>query len=416
MEQPVTEALNFYEGNTPAALLREYGSPLYVYNERILRQNCRDVRALTDYPDFVVHYSMKANSNPALLRVVREEGLWVDTMSPGEIYAAQLAGFPPERIFFVPNNIDDAEMRYAIQRGILTSVDSLSQLARYGRLNPGGPVAVRFNPGVGAGHHAKVVTGGKATKFGVNPEEVPAVKALLAEYGLRLTGLNQHIGSLFMTPETFLASFENLAALAAQFENLEFLDLGGGFGIPYRKQAGEARLNLRETGRQLSGAMARFAQAYGRALTLKLEPGRYIPAEAGVLLGTVHAVKQNSGRTFVGTDIGMNVLMRPVLYDAHHDLEVYPANPQPQAAAVTAVTVVGNICESGDILAKDRDLPPMAEGDALGVLDAGAYGHSMSSCYNLRPRAAEVLLRPDGAPLLIRRRDSFEDLVRNYLY
>ncbi len=408
----VSDAVNFYRGNDPAELVKKYGSPLYVYNESILREKCRELKSLVEYPRFFVNYSVKANSSLAILKIAHEEGLLADALSPGEIFLNLKAGFHPEEIFFVSNNAGDEELLYAIEKGVLVSIDSLSQLARYGKLNRGGRVAVRFNPGVGAGHHKKVVTGGSDTKFGVNAEYIPEVKALLEEYGLRLCGINQHIGSLFMTGEPYVEGVKSLLDIARQFEGLEFIDIGGGLGIPYRKQDGESRLDLASLREKLSPILNAFAKEYGGNIAFKMEPGRYIAAECGVLLGRVNSVKYNGPKKFIGTDIGFNVLMRPVLYDAHHDIEIY----RPSGAASDKeekVTIVGNICESGDILAADRLLPEIHEDDILGVLDAGAYGYSMGSIYNSRPRPAEIMIKEDNSVALIRKRETLEQLLTN---
>jgi diaminopimelate decarboxylase len=405
---------NFYGNTTPNQLIGTYGSPLYVYNETILRQRCREMTQLINYPQYKVNYSVKANSNLEILKIIREEGLDADAMSPGEIHALLAAGFKPSQILYVGNNVSTDEMRYVIERGILVSVDSISQLRQFGKLNPGSKAAVRFNPEVGAGHHEKVVTGGLNSKFGVTPDLVAEVKAVLQEYKLNLSGINQHIGSLFMTSEDYLESVERLLAIAAQFDGLEFIDFGGGFGTPYRKQAGEKRLDLIELGARLTEKLISWVGSYGTQPLFKVEPGRYPVAECGVLLGTVHAVKKSYATKYIGTDLGFNVLIRPVLYDSHHDIEVYQKNPGGLTNKET-VTVVGNICESGDIIAKDRELPILTEGDIIGVMDAGAYGYGMSSNYNNRLRPAEVLIKTNGEPVLIRRRETLEDLMRTFL-
>ena len=407
---------NFYGNTAPDKLIDSYGSPLYVYNETILRDRCREIAQLTTYPRFKVNYSIKANSNQELLKIIREEGLDADAMSPGEIHVLLAAGFKPNQIFYIGNNVSVSEMRFAIERDILVSVDSVSQLEQFGRVNPGGKVAVRFNPGVGAGHHEKVVTGGKKTKFGVVPDLINEVKALLLKYNLSLLGINQHIGSLFMDPEAYLNGVERLLNIALQFDGLEFIDLGGGFGAPYRKQSGEARLDLKELGERLSESLLTWTKSYGSMPTFKVEPGRYLVAECGVLLGTVHAVKRNYETQYVGTDLGFNILTRPVLYDSHHDLEVYRKNLTAESLRTEMVTVVGNICETGDIIARDRQLPVMREGDLIGVMDAGAYGYAMSSNYNNRFRPAEVLIKTNGEAVLIRRRETIEDLMRTFLF
>ncbi len=406
----VTDSVNFFQGNDPKKLVEEYGSPLYVYNERILRERCREIKNLVSYPHFSVNYSTKANNNLAFLQIVHEEGLNVDAMSPGEAHVEMLAGFKPEQIFFISNNVSKEEMQYFIDHNITMSVDSLSQLEQYGQLNPGGKIAARFNGGVGAGHHEKVVTAGKKTKFAINPEYIPEFKEILKKYDLKLVGINQHIGSLFMDGDKYIEGVKAILEIAKQFDDLEFVDLGGGFGIPYEKLNDQPRLDLKDLGEKLSKILFDFAKEYGKELTFKVEPGRYISAECSVLLGTVHAVKQNNVHKFAGTDLGFNVLIRPAMYDSHHDIEVYNDSTETEE-----ITVVGNICESGDIIAHDRVLPKVTEGDVIGVLDAGAYGYSMASNYNNRLRPAEILIRENGEVVLTRKRDTFEDLTRNFI-
>lgn len=409
----VTDQTHFFENHDPVELAAAYGTPVYVYNERILRQRCRDLKNMVSYPKFVVDFSAKANSNPALLQIVRSEGLEVDAMSPGEIYIEKMAGFTSDEIFYIGNNVSDEEMQYAISEGVLVSVDSISQLERYGRLAPGSRVAIRFNPGVGAGHHEKVVTAGKKTKFGVDPVFIPQVKKILEKFKLTLAGINQHIGSLFMTGDAFVKSLDSLFEIAKQFPGLEFIDMGGGFGIPYKKEDGEAPLDLQELGGKIDEALFQFTKEYGRQITFRIEPGRYISAECGVLLSGVHSIKYNYNNKYIGCDTGFNVLSRPILYDSYHGVEIYRGNDTPSRQEET-VTIVGNICESGDILAKDRLLPEIQEGDILGILDAGAYGYVMSSNYNNRLRPAEILIRENGDVVVIRERETLEDL-KNHL-
>ncbi len=411
-----TEAASFYGSRTPESLLSEFGSPLYVYNESILRERCREmVNLITDVP-FQMNYSIKANSNLELLKIIRQEGSWADAMSPGEIHILLEAGFKPEEIFYVGNNVSRDEMLYAIEKGVMVSVDSISQLVQFGNVNPGGKVSVRFNPGVGAGHHEKVVTGGDKTKFGVNVEYISEMKEILKKYNLKLIGINQHIGSLFMDGENYIQGVKALLSVADKFDDLEFVDFGGGFGIPYHKQDGEQRLELKEFQKKINNILFQWAVENNRNVTFKIEPGRYIAAECGVLLGTVYALKQNALTRYAGSDIGFNTLIRPAMYDSWHDIEVYKKDGCADNAVNEKVTVVGNICETGDILAKERMLPSLAEGDILAVIDAGAYGYSMCSNYNGRLRPAEVLIGLDGNARLIRRRDSFEDLMRNFVY
>jgi len=409
----VSKASQFFGKTNPVDLSLEFGTPLYAYNENILRHRCSELRKLIDYKRFVVNYSPKANSNLELLKIIREEGLKVDAMSPGEIYVNKLAGYKPDEIFYVGNNVDEEEMTYAINAGVKISVDSVSQLDMYGRLNPGGKIAIRINPGMGAGHHAKVVTGGNQTKFGIQIELIPEVKKLLGKYNLKLAGINQHIGSLFMSGDTYVKSTNTILSIAKQFDDLEFVDIGGGFGIPYKKQTGQSRLDLVDLGKKLSEVINKWVGEYGKEIEFVIEPGRYIVAECSILLGKVNTVKTNYEINYIGTDIGFNVLVRPVMYDAHHDIEIYRPGKQ-VSSGDKVVRIVGNICETGDIIAHDRTLPEIFEKDIIGVLDAGAYGFSMSSNYNNRLLPAEVLIQKNGKPRLIRRRDTIDDMVRNF--
>jgi len=405
---------SFFGRTDPIEISEKYGTPVYVYNENILRKRCRDLKGLLTYPRFTVNFSPKANSNLELIKIVRSEGLKVDAMSPGEIYVNLLAGYKPEEIFYISNNVSKDELIYAINAGVHISVDSVSQLELFGQINPGGSVAFRINPGIGAGHHEKVMTGGNKTKFGIEMSYIPEVKRILNQYHLKLTGINQHIGSLFMESDAYMASTENILSIARQFDDLEFIDLGGGFGIPYRKQDNQSRLDLKDLGNKLTDVILSWVKEYGKQIEFKVEPGRYIVAESSILLGSVNALKTNYNIKYVGTDLGFNVLLRPAMYDSHHDVEVYRKSDKPSEKD-EHVRIVGNICESGDIIARDRKLPEIFEQDILGIMDSGAYGYSMSSNYNLRLRPAEVLINADGNPRLIRRRDTFEDLVGNFI-
>lgn len=407
------EKVDFFKGNSPEDIAKEYGTPLYVASEEVIRKHMHDVsQVITKYP-YTANYSVKANTNIHILKLALEEGVNCDAMSVGEIKMLEAAGFPYNRIFFVPNNVADEEMQYAIERGIMTSLDSLSQLETYGTLNPGGKCAVRINPGVGAGHCEKVVTGGKKTKFGIAEEDIPEIFEICKKYNLTIAGINQHIGSGFMSPDPYLQAVDNLLRIALQFKDLEFIDFGGGYGIPYHKlENDEPEYPMEDFKKRLEVILDYFVNSYGRSVMFKSEPGRYCVAEGVVLLGRVHATKQNAGKKYAGTDIGMNVLVRPSMYDSWHDVEVIRDGKVVSRDNLTEVTVCGNICESGDLLAKDRMLPEIKKGDLCCLLDAGAYGYSMCSTYNSRPRPAEVIICKDGSVKQIRRRETYEDLLK----
>ncbi len=415
MESYIKET-DFFKGNRPETLLEKYGSPLYIYNEEIIRKHMDAVaKVITRYP-YTANYSVKANTNIHILKLALEEGNNCDAMSPGEIQMLLAAGFPEDRIFFVPNNVSAEELQFAIDHHIMTSLDSLDQLDLYGSLNPGGKCAVRLNPGVGAGHHDKVITAGKKTKFGIAEEDIDQIFEIAGRHGLTIAGINQHIGSLFMDPEPYLKAVSNLLRIAERFPKLEFIDFGGGYGIPYHKLDGEAEYDMESFKKQLEPILDAFVADYGYAPLFKSEPGRYCVAEGCVLLGTVNAVKQNAGKKYAGTDIGMNVLIRPSMYDSWHDIEIIRDGEVLSRTDLEEITVTGNICESGDLLAKDRMLPKIRRGDLACVLDAGAYGYSMSSSYNSRPKSAEIMICRDGSVKQIRKRETIEDLLKTMMF
>ena len=407
-----TDSLNFYGKETPQSLVEQFGSPLYVYNENMLRERCKDLVGLCKTKGLHINYSAKANANPHLLKIVREEGCLVDAMSPGELYLDKKAGYKPEEILYVCNNVSRAEMQNALDNGVLVSVDSLMQVEQLCSLNRGGKIMVRFNPGIGAGHSAKVVTGGKETKFGVDPEKLPQLLEILEKYNVTLAGINHHIGSLFMEGESYIEAAKVLLDLALKlphFDKLEIIDFGGGFGIPYHKYEKQPRFDLEKFSRLLNENLSEWAAKHNYTGKFYLEPGRYIAAECGLILGTVYNTKTNGTKPYVGTDLGFNTLARPMLYDSFHDVEIYRENYSGTSEELEQ-TIVGNICETGDIIAKNRVLPVLCEGDIVAMLDAGAYGFSMSSNYTQRLRPAEVLIQKDGTAKLIRRRDTFEDI------
>ena len=411
---------DFFAGNNPETIASEYGTPVYVYNEKILRDRMAKVaKVITKYP-YTANYSVKANTNIHILKLALEEGLNCDAMSVGEITLLMKAGFPVERIFFVPNNVAPYELAFALKNGVITSLDSLSQLELFGevcnqmKIEPEKrKCAVRINPGVGAGHHEKVVTGGKKTKFGIAEYSIPQIFEIAEKYQITIAGINQHIGSLFMDPQPYLDAVTNLLRIAHQFKNLEFIDFGGGYGIPYHKLDEEKDFPMEDFKTRLEPILDEFVASYGKAPLFKSEPGRFCVAEGSVILGRVHATKENSGILFAGSDIGMNVLVRPSMYDSHHDIEVFRDGElvSRNESDLTEQTVTGNICESGDILAKNRLLPKIEEGDLLCVLDTGAYGWSMCSTYNSRPRPAEVMICANGKVKQIRRKETIEDLM-----
>lgn len=383
-----------------ADLLDRFGSPLYVYDEALLRERCS--KLTTALAPATVLYAMKANANPALLQVIREEGLGIDAVSIGEVLLARRVGFLPDQISYNGNNVTDDEMRAVVEAGVHVTVDSLSQLERYGRLFPATRVGVRLNPDVGDGHHDHVITGGPEAKFGIDPDDLEDARAIASRTDVEIDGLQQHIGSGILDVKKFLNAMEVMLRVAERLPGLKFVDFGGGFGVGYKPD--ETDFDVGWLGVQSDALLDRFT-AKEPDVTFRFEPGRWLVAPCGTLYVTVTSIKRGKRHTFVGTDSGFNHLLRPALYGSWHTIE----NVTRPDAPVERVSVAGNVCESGDLFGKDRPLPKPEEGDILAIRDAGAYGWSMASCYNLRPRPAEVLLESAG-PRLVRERESLEGI------
>lgn len=384
----------------------EFGTPVYVYEEENIRRQLDSLeQGITYYPKRIL-YAVKANFNSHILRILKEGGVGIDAVSPGEIALALRVGFLPKDILFTGNNITDEEMDFAVEKGVLLNIDSLSRLEKFGQKYPGQQVCVRINPDVGAGHHDHCITGGPKSKFGIWYSEVKEIKRIAENYELEIVGIHEHIGSQILEVDKFLMAMEVLLRVAPSFPNLEFIDFGGGFGVPYKP--GEKPLDIKELGRKMSERFKDFCREYRKKLTLVIEPGRSLVAEAGYLLTRVNTVKRNpDGRVFVGVDSGFNHLIRPAMYGSFHPI----TNISNPGGEKEKVDIGGNLCESGDKFAEDREISRVKEGDLILIGVAGAYGYSMSSIYNLRPRPPEVLVKPDETLRLIRKRETIKKII-----
>lgn len=389
------------------AAIAEHGSPLAAYDLDTIRRQCRELKRAFSFCG--LFYSVKANHNPALLQVILSEGFGVDAVSPNEVELALRCGAAPDQIIYVENNMTDAEMAGAAKQGVRLAIGSLSRLGKYAAAYPGSTVGIRINSDVGGAHHARTFTAGPDSKFGIHFTQAEAALALAKQHGVKITLLQQHIGSGWLQESSFREAVEILLREAQKFPDLEIIDFGGGFGVPYR--AGEHPLSLEEMAQWLRQRLDAFEQEQGRRFTYAIEPGRYIVAESGVLLATVQDKKTGSdGREFLGLDTGFNHLMRPALYGSVHEI----LNLTRPEAAPKRYDICGNICESTDFFARDRELPEAQEGDVLAILHYGAYGAAMSNTYNLRPPAPEILLDGDKITLT-RHRASIDELMTGYV-
>jgi len=404
----------YIDGVSASELAETFGTPLYVISENKVRENYRKLHHEFSkrYDKFRILYSAKANSNISVLKILHSEGSYVDTVSAGEVYLALTAGFSPHEVLYTGINVGDEELKYVLSKGVMVNIDSLSQLDRLLKLGVPETLSVRINTEFGGGHHEYVVTAGKLSKFGM--DENSAIKAykIAVKAGVKRFGIHMHIGSGIMDVAPYVKSGERLLKLAWKIKtklgiSFDFIDFGGGIGVPYKPE--DEEINLEAFSYRLVEMFKNKLDQYGLGQPeLWIEPGRFIVAEAGVLLTRVNAIKNSYHKRFVGVDAGFNTLIRPVMYGAYHHIIV--ANKLDEKPK-ELYDVAGPICESGDVLAKNRLLPKVCEGDLLAVLNAGAYGFSMSSQYNARPRPAEVLVK-EGRYALIREAETFEDLIR----
>jgi diaminopimelate decarboxylase len=403
----------YFDGASVRELAEKFDTPLYVVSETRIRDNYqRFYNALKlSYPKVRVYYAMKANSNLAVLKILKSEGSYLDAVSPGEVFTALEAGFPPEHILFTGTSVRNDELGFLIDSNVTVNVDSLSQLSRLLKMTVPKVLSVRVNPEVGAGHHNHVITAGKNSKFGLWEDDAVEAYAQAKKAGVERFGIHMHIGSGVLNVEAFLLALEKLLRMAGKIRDgigidFEFIDMGGGLGVPYRPEEKEVDITL-FADKVLTLFRSQVAKHGLGEPTFCAEPGRYLVSDASMLLTAVNTVKATPFKKFVGVDAGFNTLVRPTMYGSYHHILV--ANKL-EALDEETCDVVGPICESGDALAKDRRLPKIDEGDLLAVLNAGAYGFAMSSQYNSRPRAAEVLVK-DGEYRLVRKREQFEDLL-----
>jgi diaminopimelate decarboxylase len=405
----------YFDGYSTVELVKEYDTPLYLLSEKRIRDNyARLYGALVNNYKYVrIYYAAKANTNLNVLRILNQQGAYIDTVSPGEVFLAISAGFTPDRLLFTGTSVRNDELKMLSDANITINVDSQSEMDRLLKISVPQIISVRVNPEVGAGHHDHCITAGPDSKFGLWEEEVIQAYAIAQRARVGRFGIHMHIGSGVLEPEPYIAAVEKLLSIAKRVHkevgiNFEFIDIGGGIGIPYNPE--EKDVDLSEFSSKVVSLFKTKVKEYGLGKPfLFVEPGRYLVGDASILLTAVNTVKVTPTHKYVGVDAGFNTLMRPAMYGSYHPILVANKLNEPEKETYE---VAGPLCESGDLLAKNRSLPEIQEGDLLAVLNAGAYGFSMSSQYNSRPRAAEVMIKA-GKPVVVREREQLKDLVTN---
>jgi diaminopimelate decarboxylase len=387
-------------------LANEFGTPLYVYHAEKIKEQYQKLQLAFSGTNVRFFYACKALTNVNILKYIRSLGASVDCSSIFEVRLALHAGFSPKSILYTSNGIGFSEIEEAQSLGVIINIDSLSNLEKFGKkFGHHYPVGIRLRPNILAGGHIKISTGHDKSKFGIPVDQIDQVLGIVQQYNILVNDLHIHTGSDIKDAEVFVKGIEILFDVIPHFQDLEFIDLGGGFKVPY--QEGDAETDIEELAKKVAEAFANHPNPNGKPLQVWFEPGKFFVSECGYFITKVNVIKETASAVFVSIDSGFNHLIRPMFYDAFHRIE----NISNTSGVEKKYSVVGNICET-DTFAWDRDIREVREGDYLVFYNAGAYGFEMSSNFNSRLRPAEVLVM-DGKAQLIRKRETFEDLLRH---
>jgi diaminopimelate decarboxylase len=388
------------------AVVKEHGSPIYVYNALTIEAQYKRLNdAFKNVKKVKINYAVKALSNISVLKLLSSLGCGMDTVSIQEVRLALEAGVTPEKIIYTPNGVSMEEIERAAELGVQINIDNLSILEQFGAKHPKTPVCIRINPHVMAGGNTNISVGHIDSKFGISIHQMPHIKRIVENTKMNINGIHMHTGSDILDIDVFLYASEILFEAATNFNDLEFIDFGSGFKVPYKE--GDIETNIEELGKKLSIRFNEFCKTYGKDLTLAFEPGKFLVSEAGKFLVRVNVVKQTTSTVFAQVDSGFNHLIRPMLYGSQHEIENI-SNPKGRERFYS---VVGYICET-DTFANNRRIAEISEGDILSFSNAGAYCFTMASNYNSRYRPAEVLWYKEKAHL-IRKRETFDDIIKN---
>jgi len=390
------------------SIAKQAEGPVYVYDAATIQaQYLRLKNAFSGIEKLKINYACKALSNVSVLRLMKNMGSGLDTVSIQEVLLGLKAGFKPADIIFTPNGVSLEENETVAEMGVQINIDNLSILEQFGTKHPKVPVCIRINPHVMAGGNSNISVGHIDSKFGISIHQIPHVLRIVENTNMHINGIHMHTGSDILDIEVFLHASEILFQTALQFKDLSFIDFGSGFKVPYRE--GDIETNIEELGEKLSQRFEAFCNTYGKPLELAFEPGKFLVSQAGYFLTKVNAVKQTTSTVFAQVDSGFNHLIRPMLYNSYHEI-INISNPNGKERFYT---VVGYICET-DTFGSNRKIAEISEGDIMAFKNAGAYCFTMASNYNSRYRPAEVLWY-EGEAHLIRKQENFEDLVQNQI-
>jgi diaminopimelate decarboxylase len=383
-----------------------YGTPVYVYDGQKILDQVALINKAFDGVQMKIKYATKALSNINILKLLKNAGTGVDAVSIEEVKLALHVGFAAEEIMYTPNCVSFEEIQEAVDYGVMVNVDNIPMLEQFGtHYGNSVPLCIRLNPHIMAGGNAKISVGHIDSKFGISILQLKHVLKIVAAHNLQVIGLHVHTGSDILDADVFLKGAEILFDAAKEFKDLQFLDFGGGFKVAYK--TGDITTDMTDVGAKVSFAFKNFCKEYGRELEIWFEPGKFLVSECGFLLVSANVIKSTPASTFIGVDSGLNHLIRPMMYDAYHEV----VNVSNLSGPERVYTMVGYICET-DTIAADRKLKEVKVNDILAIMNAGAYGFSMSSNYNSRLRPAEVLIL-NGQTKLIRKRETFEDILRH---
>jgi len=398
----------FSGGIDPLDLVEKYRAPLYVYEAATIQSKYEKMVNAFSVSRFKINYACKALTNLSILKYMKSLGAGLDTVSIQEVRLGLAAGFHPKDIIYTPNCVGIEEVNDAVKLGVRINLDNLSILEQFGTLyHATYPVCIRINPHIMAGGNDKISVGHIDSKFGISIHQLPHVLRIVKATGLKIEGLHMHTGSDILDAEVFLLGAEILLTAANSFEDLDYIDFGSGFKVPYKDDG--IQTDIEDLGEKISARFNSFCEEYGKEVMLMFEPGKYMVSEAGTFLVKVNVVKQTTSTVFAGVDSGLNHLIRPMFYNAYHKI----VNISKTSGRERIYTIVGYICET-DTFGSERRLHEVNEGDILAFYNAGAYCYAMSSNYNSRFRPAEVFI-VNGKDYLIRKRETMDDLMRNQI-